>query len=202
MSIIALKTCFRLGQDWRSADFIFNPPCIFAFNRRHISVCGWCTCFFSSNSNLLRIKAFSKSASYNSLVIYRQRRKTDEKEHSLDTYSWYCQTWTVGNAVISGKDNTLLLHTALSEPSTADLWTALLTAGCNVASWRAHQLSRGHYLLYGSPAQTFVMRLLSLTCSSLCFHCCHPSVGILWSPDAGLRSSLAIPDSVTHGGGA
>lgn len=46
------------------------------------------------------------------------------------------------------------------------------------------------------------MWLFSLTCSSLCFHCCHPSEGILWSPDAGVRSSLAIPDSVIQGGGA
>lgn len=44
--------------------------------------------------------------------------------------------------------------------------------------------------------------IFSLTCSSLCFHCCHPSDGMLWSPDAGLRSSLAIPDSVIQGGGA
>lgn len=41
-----------------------------------------------------------------------------------------------------------------------------------------------------------------LTCSSLCFHCCQSSEGILGSLDAGLRSSLAIPDSVMQGGGA
>ena len=47
-----------------------------------------------------------------------------------------------------------------------------------------------------------LMWLFSLTCSSLCFHCCQPSAGILGSPAVGLRSSLAIPDRVTQGGGA
>lgn len=40
------------------------------------------------------------------------------------------------------------------------------------------------------------------TCSSLCFHCCQSSEGRLGSLEVGLRSSLAIPDSVTHDGGA
>lgn len=44
--------------------------------------------------------------------------------------------------------------------------------------------------------------VIFFTCSSLCFHCCHPPDWRLWSSTEGLRSSLAIPDSVILGGGA
>lgn len=63
--------------------------------------------------------------------------------------------------------------------------------------------SRDHRLQNTSTDHMFVnVIVLSLTCSSLCFHCCQPSAGKLGSPAAGLRSSLAIPDRVTQGGGA
>lgn len=88
---------------------------------------------------------------------------------------------------------------------TATLWTLLLNRLEVMWLPAAHDNndSRDHHLQNRSPDHTFVNAIvLSLTCSSLCFHCCQPSAGIPGSPAAGLRSSLAIPDRVTQGGGA